>query len=64
VQKVVGDTNWTAMTFDFEVQDDQSDGGFMGQIQSSQPDIELICELRAAKGEVWFDRDSLRLSRR
>ena len=29
-----------------------------------ETDVELVCELRALKGEVWFDEDSLRLARR
>ena len=37
--------------FEFEVTDDRSD-------------VELVCELRAQKGEVWFEEESLRLLRR
>jgi hypothetical protein len=29
-----------------------------------ETEIELICELRASQGEVWFDEASLRLVRR
>lgn len=50
-QKNSGDRNWTPVTFDFEVSEDQSD-------------VELICELRATTGNVWFDLKSLKLSRR
>ena len=42
----------------------QGDFGFMSPIQDESPEIELNCELRAAKGDAWFDRDSLRLVRR
>ncbi len=50
-QKNSGDRSWTPITFDFEVPEDQSD-------------VELICELRASTGDVWFDLKSLKLSRR
>jgi spore coat protein CotH len=63
-EKLVGDTSWTDFHFDFEVQDGGGDFGFMAPISEGTPEVELICELRAAKGEAWFDRDSLRLSRR
>jgi spore coat protein H len=63
-QKLTGDGNWTEIAFDFEVQDQQSDFGFMAPVQDDAPEIELICELRAATGEAWFDRESLRLRRR
>jgi hypothetical protein len=37
----------------------------MGQpIEEALDRIELLCELRAAKGEAWFDVDSLRLIRK
>jgi len=26
--------------------------------------VEFVCELRATRGEVWFDEDSLRLVKR
>lgn len=63
-QKVTGSSDWTPIVFEFEIQDQQSGFGFFGPVEDAQPDVELICELRAAKGEAWFDRDSLRLSRR
>jgi hypothetical protein len=50
-QKIPGDTDWTLVGFDFDVQQDQSD-------------IELVCELRAVRGDVWFDLKSLKLIRR
>ncbi|MBI2950172.1 MAG: CotH kinase family protein, partial [Verrucomicrobia bacterium] len=50
-RKLFGTTNWTPLRFDFEVDADRSE-------------VELVCELRAAQGEVWFDLKSLRLTRR
>jgi hypothetical protein len=46
-----GDADWTELAHDFDVASD-------GEMK------ELVCELRARKGEVWFDADSLRLQRR
>jgi hypothetical protein len=48
---LVGDAPWTELEHDFEV----ADGG---------DDKVLVCELRAKKGEVWFDLSSLRLVRK
>ena len=45
--KSVGDTEWTSLDFPFEL--------------TNGDEVDLVCELRADKGEVWFDRDSLRL---
>ena len=45
--KLVADADWTSLEFAFEL--------------PNSGEVELICELRADKGEVWFDRDSLRL---
>lgn len=50
-QKNTGDRDWTPTVFDLEVREGQGD-------------VELVCELRADKGDVWFDLNSLRLSRR
>ena len=49
-QQLVGDAPWTHLEHEFEVMQ----GG---------EDKELICELRARQGEVWFDAASLRLIR-
>ena len=49
--KLTGDAGWQMLEHDFEVQ-----GG--------DTEIELVCELRAAKGETWFDVESLRLARK
>jgi spore coat protein H len=64
VQKVMADNTWRDVRLDFEVGDESPQFGFMNPIEDSTPDIDLICELRAAKGDVWFDKGSLRLSRR
>jgi hypothetical protein len=64
VQKITGDSGWTDVAFDFEIGDGSTARGFMGPIEEETPDVELLCELRAAKGEAWFDRDSLRLLRK
>jgi len=50
-RKLTGDLEWTTLPFDFEVPQDHSD-------------VELVCELRAGQGQVWFDLGSLRLIRR
>jgi spore coat protein H len=48
--KVLGDAPWQTLGYEFEV--------------TQQPfEVELICELRAAAGEAWFDVDSLRLKK-
>ena len=47
-QNLVGDTSWTKLAVEFDV---TTDGA------------ELICELRAAGGEAWFEVESLRLVR-
>lgn len=49
-QKNSGDLDWTSATFAFE-------------ITSEKPEIELVCELRANAGEIWYDLQSLRLKR-
>jgi hypothetical protein len=43
----VGDHDWTRLEQSFEIQTEQ--------------EVELICELRARAGAVWFDLESLRL---
>jgi spore coat protein CotH len=49
-QQIIGDAPWTQIEHEFEVMQ----GG---------EDKELVCELRARQGEVWFDASSLRLVR-
>ena len=46
-----GSTSWTQLTHEFTVPED-----------SDNP-VVFICELRATKGEVWFDADSLRIAK-
>jgi spore coat protein H len=48
--KMEGDAPWTHVEYPIEVE------GIEGE-------VELVCELRALKGEAWFDTDSLRLRR-
>jgi spore coat protein H len=50
-KKEVGDSSWTDMAYEFDVPD-------------GIHEVDLVCELRAAKGEVWFDAESLRLVRK
>ena len=47
---VIGDAPWKPMRYAIKV-------------ENVEQDVELVCELRAMKGEVWFDEDSLRLVR-
>ena len=48
--KLSGDAPWQPLAYEFEV-------------MQPNDEIELVCELRATKGDVWFDLDSLRLVR-
>lgn len=47
---LLGDAGWSEQTLTFSV-------------EAPRTEVELICELRARRGEAWFDRDSLRLVR-
>lgn len=49
--KIGGDSSWQKIGYDFAV-------------ASGQDEIVLVCELRASKGEVWFELDSLKLVRK
>ena len=49
--QLTGDLSWTQLEHDFEV-------------TPGSEEKELVCELRARQGEVWFDAASLRLVRR
>ena len=49
-QPNAGDSDWKPIAFEFEV-------------EAEQPDVELICELRAERGDIWFDLNSLKLKR-
>jgi hypothetical protein len=48
--RVVGDSDWKTVTFDFGVGDAR--------------EVELVCELAALRGEAWFDLSSLKLIKR
>jgi hypothetical protein len=48
--KLLGDSPWQMLSYDFEV-------------PNPPQDVELLCELRAAAGQAWFDLDSLRLKK-
>jgi hypothetical protein len=48
--KLAGDADWTRLDFEFSPPDGSSE-------------VELVCELRANKGAIWFDAPSLRLER-
>lgn len=47
---LLGNQDWTPVQFDFELDDDG--------------DVEFVIEIRADRGEAWFDLSSLRLSGR
>ena len=49
-QLVSGTSDWKDLNLDFVVPE--------------AGEVELLCEVRAAKGEAWFDADSLRLMRK
>jgi len=49
-QQLAGDSPWTSLQHDFEV-------------PAGGDEKELVCELRASRGEAWFALDSLRLVR-
>jgi spore coat protein H len=46
-----GDSEWTKLAYDIPVP------------VGSDSEVDLLCELRASKGEVWFDLDSIKLTR-
>ena len=48
--KLEGTNDWTTLKFEFEVLEDVRE-------------VELVAELKATKGQVWFDRESLKLIR-
>ena len=48
--KLAGTKDWTTMEHEFEVPGDGAE-------------VEFVAELRANKGKVWFDRESLRLKK-
>jgi spore coat protein H len=48
--KLTGTADWQDFKYEFQVEDDATE-------------VELLCELKASKGEAWFDPASLRLLR-
>ena len=51
-RKLPGDTDWAPLSFDFEVAPENSG------------EVELVCELRAERGDAWFDLATLQLIKR
>jgi hypothetical protein len=49
-RELIGDSTWQRMAVEFAV-------------GRPAEEVELICELKASQGEVWFDLESLRLVR-
>ncbi len=49
--QAVGDSPWKKLEYDFTV-------------PTEATEVELVCELRAVKGEAWFDIESLQLVRK
>jgi hypothetical protein len=47
---ISGDTAWTKLQYDFEV-------------QGAPSEVILVCECRAARGEVWFDASSIKIEK-
>jgi hypothetical protein len=52
-----------AVAKEFNGTQDWQKFGYTFHVQESGHEIELICELRASKGEAWFDTSSLRVTR-
>jgi hypothetical protein len=50
-KKLLGNSDWITVAYEFDVPD-------------GIHDVELVCELRASRGEVVFDTESLRLVRK
>jgi len=48
--KLIGDSEWQKLSYEFDAPPEQ--------------EVELVCELCASKGEVWFDAESLQIVRR
>jgi hypothetical protein len=49
-ERIPGDSDWRRISYDFE-------------LHQPMADLKLACELRADKGEAWFDLGSLKLTR-
>ena len=48
--KLTGNAPWQKLSYEFEV-------------PAPPEEVTLVCELRAGKGQVWFDADSMRLTK-
>ena len=48
--KLAGSNDWTSLKFEFEVQE-------------AVREVELVAEIRATKGRLWIDRESMKLER-
>ena len=48
--RLTGDSGWRTLAVEFEVRD-------------APREVQLLCELRASGGQMWVDRNSLRLAR-
>jgi len=48
--KLIGDAPWQKLEYEFDV-------------DPSGDDVVLVCELRASQGQVWFDVDSMRMTK-
>ena len=46
--KLSGDAAWQSLAYEFDV-------------TLPMEDVQLVCELRASKGDAWFDAESLKL---
>jgi hypothetical protein len=49
-QALRGETDWSKLGFEFDIEDPEGE-------------VELVCELKGTRGEVWFDMNSLKLRR-
>jgi hypothetical protein len=49
--RLSGDSDWIAVHYDFD-------------LRQPVADLDIYCELRAAKGEAWFEVPSLKLIRK
>jgi len=48
-QRITTDSDWRKLTYDIE-------------LRQPMADVQILCELRADKGEAWFDTSSIRLT--
>ncbi|MBI4584907.1 MAG: CotH kinase family protein [Planctomycetes bacterium] len=57
-RKVTGSQGWKRFEFEFKVPMDDAE-----EDSQDNAEVELVCELNAARGQVWFDLESLQLER-